>query len=66
MNAALKQELRNMNVVLDRQIEVIREQAKKMGVPANTVMTMDGAYVLAPVVIAKAQVLCALADLENR
>jgi hypothetical protein len=50
---------------LDRQIDEVYHYAGSQDIPVQSIRHTDGSWVLAPLLIAKAQVLCTLVDLQR-
>lgn len=64
MNISLEHALRSHLVVIDKQINVIHEEARERSIPVEYMKYPDGTYVLAPFLLAKAQILSGLAHLR--
>jgi hypothetical protein len=62
----LKQQLINLGMDINKQIDVIVEEARSRNVQPHLLRLPDGSWVLPPLLLAKAQVLNGLASLENR
>lgn len=63
-NVSLENALRATLVLIDRQINVVNEEAHERSVPPEYLKHADGHYVLAPFLLAKAQILSGLAQLR--
>jgi hypothetical protein len=62
----LRNQLVSLGVDINRQIDVIIDQARNQDIQAHSMRTSNGDWVLTPLLLAKAQVLNALATLEVR
>lgn len=60
----LKNQLTSLGVDINRQIDVIMQEARELGIQAHAMRTHSGDWVLTPLLLAKAQVLNGLAALE--
>lgn len=65
MDAALYQTLRSLLVAIDQQMSVIADEANRKHISAVAMKDSTGAYVLTPLLLAKAQTLNAMATLKG-
>lgn len=62
----LGRELFRTSVLINLQIEEVKKKAKDAGIEATQLRTQDGTWVLIPLLAAKAQVLHALAIINQK
>jgi hypothetical protein len=62
----IRSQLVSLGVDINKQIDVIVEDARNMDIEAHSMRTPNGDWVLPPLLLAKAQVLNALAILDVR